>query len=248
MVGTSTVTSPQSAAPDTVDRLTDQPPSDAPLTFTELNRRLSAMLDYDEAPAKSRKLSHIGMLATLLAYLVAVLIQHLPLNESLKLALLVVVLVVEYIGLAVHMLNRRVDFKDLFRPFEELAKQLDHDFPHHFEIRDWLVSQPLYYLEKYASMASFRRERYTQKLPMLAGSVSSLGVIPVLAAVYFQGRQIMEGHHLSWIDWIFGFALALFYFLTWTASLTKSRLEAIDMYLQVAMTDLKSRSASDPIK
>lgn len=247
MVGASTVTSPQSAAPDTVDCLTDTRQSDAPLTFMELNRRLSAMPDYDEAPARSRKLSHIGMLATLLAYLAAVLIQHLPLNESLKLALLVTVLVIECVGLAVHMWNGRGDFMGLVRPFEGLAKQLDHDFPHHFEVREWLVSQPLDRLEKYASMAAFRRERYTQKLPMLAGSVSSLGVIPVLAAVYFQGRQILEGHHLSWIDWIFGFALALFYVLTWTTSLTKSRLEAIDMYLQVATTDLKSQSTSGPI-
>jgi hypothetical protein len=93
-------------------------------------------------------------------------------------------------------------------------------------------------------MAAFRRERYAQKLPMLAGAIPTLGIIPVMLAVYFQGRQLIEGRHLSWADWLFGFALLLFYVLTWTSSITKSRLETMDMHLQGALDELmKKRQA-----
>jgi hypothetical protein len=90
-------------------------------------------------------------------------------------------------------------------------------------------------------MATFRRKRYTQKLPMLAGAIPTLGVIPVILAVYFQGRQLIEGRHLSWADWLFGFALRLFYVLTWTSSITKSRLEAMDMHLQGALDEVMKK-------
>jgi hypothetical protein len=132
---------------------------------------------------------------------------------------------------------------------EEFSRQLDHDFPHHFEIRNWLLSQPEERLKKYASMAAFRRERYTQKLPMLAGAIPTLGVIPVVVALYFQGRQLLEGRHLSLIDWFFGFALLLFYVLTWTSSITKSRLEAMDMHLQGALAEVeKNRQTAGDVK
>jgi hypothetical protein len=76
---------------------------------------------------------------------------------------------------------------------------------------------------------------------MLAGAIPTLGVIPVMVAVYFQGRQLIEGRHLSWADWLFGFALLLFYVLTWTSSVAKSRLEAMDMHLQGALNEVMNK-------
>jgi hypothetical protein len=48
---------------------TDATPTDDLLTFTSLNRRLSAMSDYDTPSPKSRRWSRIGMLTVALAYL-----------------------------------------------------------------------------------------------------------------------------------------------------------------------------------
>jgi len=216
----------------------DSLPTEDTLTFESLNRRLSSMPDYDTPSLQSRRWSRIGVLTMLLAYLAALIVPRLPINSVTQAALLLTVLVIEVAGLGINIWFTRGEFTSLIRPLEDFSKQLDHDFPHHFEVRNWLISQPEERLEKYASMAAFRRERYTQKLPMLAGAIPTLGVIPVVVAVYFQGRQLIEGRHLSLIDWFFGFALLLFYVLTWTSSLTKSRLEAMDMHLQGALAEV----------
>ena len=199
------------------------------------------MSDYDTPSPKSRRWSRIGMLTVALAYLVALVVPRLAIGGVIQAALLLTVLFIEVVGLAMSMWFSRGEFRSVIRPLEDFSKQLDHDFTHHFELRDWLIAQPEDRLEKYASMAAFRRERYTQKLPMLAGAIPTLGVIPVMVAVYFQGRQLIEGRHLSWADWLFGFALLLFYVLTWTSSVAKSRLEAMDMHLQGALNEVMNK-------
>jgi hypothetical protein len=211
------------------------------LTFESLNRRLSSMPDYDTPSPQPRLWSRIGLLTVALAYLAALVLPRLPIDGVTKAALLVAVLVIEVVGLSMNIWFARGEFTSLIRPLEEFSKQLDHDFPHHFELRNWLIAQPEDRLEKYASMAAFRRERFTQKLPMLAGAIPTLGVIPVVVAVYFQGRQLLEGRHLSVVDWLFGSALLLFYVLTWTSSMTKSRLEAMDMHLQSALDEVRKK-------
>jgi hypothetical protein len=227
----------------------DSVPAEDALTFQSLNRRLSSMPDYDTPSPRSRRWSRIGVLTMLLAYLAALIVPRLPINSVTQASFLLVVLVIEVAGLGVNLWFTRGEFTSLIRPLEEFSRQLDHDFPHHFEIRNWLLSQPEERLEKYAAMAAFRRERYTQKLPMLAGAIPTLGVIPVVVAVYFQGRQLIEGRHLSLIDWLFGFALLLFYVLTWTSSITKSRLEAMDMHLQGALAEVeKNRQAPGDVE
>ncbi|QDE40901.1 hypothetical protein FIV34_17630 [Luteibacter pinisoli] len=235
-------------APDAV--ATSQVPDNAlgsmetPLSFTELNRRLSAIPDYDSAPPKRRRLPAIGFLVSLLAYAGTLVVAKLPINGKVQVALMLLLLAVEIGGVAINFWFSRREFVSLLRPFEDFAGQLDHDFPYHFQIRTWLIGQPRDVLSKHASMSKYRRERYTQKLPLLAGSISTLGIVPVLVAVYFQGRQILEGHAITWIDGLFGFLLLLFYFLTWTSTLTKSRLEAMDMHLQDAWTDVQTTDAA----
>jgi hypothetical protein len=216
----------------------------APLTFAELNRRLASLPDYGTPSPASRKWARIGLLTLLLAYLSALVIQHLKLGGMTELMLLIATLAIEIAGLALNVWNTRGEYRSLFRPFEDFADQLDYDIEHHYKIREWLVSQPIHRLEKYAGMAAYRRERYTQKLPLLAGSVTTLGIVPALIAVYLQGQQIVSGRALTWFDWAFGFTLLFFYFLTWTSSLTKSRLEAMDMHLQSALTQAQSLTTS----
>lgn len=216
----------------------------APLTFAELNRRLASLPDYGTPSPASRKWARIGLLTLLLAYLSALVIQHLKLDGMTELVLLIATLAIEIAGLALNVWNTRGEYRGLLRPFEDFANQLDHDLVHHYKIRDWLISQPIETLEKYAGLAAYGRERYTQKLPFLAGSITTLGVVPALVAVYLQGQQIVSGRTLSWFDWAFGLTLLFFYFLTWTSSLTKSRLEAMDMHLQSALARARSVTAA----
>lgn len=216
------------------------------LTFAALNRRLSSMPNYDTPSPTSHRWSRIGTLTVALAYLAALIVPRLPIDGATQTGFLLATLVIEVIGLSVSIWFSRGEYWGLARPLEEFSKQLDHDFPHHFELRNWLIAQPEDRLEKYASMSAFRRERYTQKLPMLAGAIPTLGVIPVVVAIYFQGRQWIEGGHLSWVDWLFGLVLLFFYVLTWTSSITKSRLEAMDMHLQGALNEVaKKRQTCD---
>ncbi|MET4674960.1 MULTISPECIES: hypothetical protein [unclassified Luteibacter] len=215
------------------------------LTFESLNQRLSTMPDYDAPTQSSRQWSRIAITIAALSYLAALGIPRLPIDGGTQAILLLAFLVVEVVGLTMSMWMTRGEFRTMFRPMEELSKQLDHDFDYHFSLRTWLMEQPEDRLRKYASMAAFRRERYAQKLPMLAGAIPTLGIIPVLVAIYFQGRQLLEGGHLSVVDWLFGFALLLFYVLTWTSSIAKSRLDAIDMHLQGALNELEKKIQPD---
>ncbi|WP_440327665.1 hypothetical protein [Luteibacter sp.] len=219
-------------------------PNAASLSFAELNRRLSAIPDYDAPAPNARKWPRVCQFVSLVAYVATLGVARLPLDEKAHVVLMLLLLTIEITGVAASFWFSRGEFISLIRPFEDYARQLDHDYPYHFEIRDWLAGQPRDTLEKHAAMPKYRRERFTQRLPLLAGGISTLGIIPVLVAVYFQGRQILEGHSITWIDWFFGFALLLFYWLTWTSSLTKSRMDAMDMYLQDALAEAK---ASDPV-
>jgi hypothetical protein len=96
-------------------------------------------------------------------------------------------------------------------------------------------------------MASFRRERFTQKLPLIAGSIPTLGLVPVVVAVYFQVREYAAGRHLGWVDLVAGFLVAVLYLMTWGAALMKSRMDAMDMYLQIALGMKRSDASSETV-
>lgn len=213
------------------------------LSFFELNRRLDAMPDFEaSAPGADRKALY-GFVLSLIAYGLSFLVTRLPVDAHAQLELLILVVTVEVVGLAITIWYSRRDYLSLRSPILNFSKQLDHDFPHHFELLDWLKNQPLDLLERHASMARFRRERFAQKLPLLAGSIPTLGLVPVVIAVYFQLREYAAGRHLGWVDFVAGFLVAVLYFTAWGAALMKSRIEAMDMYLQMAL-DMKRSEAT----
>lgn len=244
MTGISTLSPDVTTMDETIATEAGPSTAGAPLSFTELNRRLSAIPEYDDKPANNRRIANVGLLVSLIAYAATLAVAKLPIDAWLQVGIMLFLLVIELCGVAVNVWYTRGEYTSLLKPFEDFAKQLDHDYRYHFAIRSWLVSQPMDLLEKHAAMSKFRRDRFTQKLPFIAGSVSTLGVVPVVVAVYFQGRQILDGHPVTWIEWLFGFALIFFYYVTWTSTLTKSRLEAMDMYLQGALEEAKAKEAA----
>jgi len=208
------------------------------LSFFELNRRLNEMPEFEApTPGADRKALY-GFSLSLAAYCASFPITHFLLDKQIQLVALTLVVAVEVVGLFITAWYSRGEFLSLREPVQSFSRQLDHDFPHHFHLLDWLKSQPIDLLERHASMARFRRERFTQKLPLIAGSIPTLGVAPVVIAIYFQIREYAAGRHLGWVDFVAGFLVAVLYVVTWGAALMKSRMEAMDMYLQIAL-DMK---------
>ncbi|KJV30016.1 hypothetical protein [Luteibacter yeojuensis] len=212
----------------------------APLSFTELNRRLSAVPDYDAPLVKKSRVSRVATLAVLISWLGVLLVPRLSLSATAEIVVLLCLVVVELLGLGIGLWFSRSEYVSLFKPLEDFAKQLDHDLPFHVEIRDWLAAQPITVLEKFASVARYRRDRFAGKLPILAGNISTLGAVPVIAVVYYQVKHILDDQALSWLDGVFGFAMILFYWLSMTMTFSKARLEAIDAHLQAALEKVRA--------
>ena len=214
------------------------------LSFVELNRRLDEMPDFESSSPGADRKALLGFALSLAAYFASFLMTHFLSGTQIEPVALAAVVVVEIVGLGITVRHSRREFLGMREPAQHFSRQLDHDFPHHFQLLDWLVSQPIDLLERHASMASFRRERFTQKLPLIAGSIPTLGLVPVVIAVYFQVREYAAGRHLGWVDLVAGFLVAVLYLMTWGSALMKSRMEAMDMYLQIALGMKRSDAAS----
>ena len=75
-----------------------------------------------------------------------------------------------------------------------------------------------------------------QKLPLLIGGSQLLGILPLGIAAYLQVREIVAGRHIGWLEVVAGLTLAMLYAASWTSALTKARLDAMDMFLQDAVS------------
>ncbi len=217
------------------------------LSFFELNRRLDKMPEFESSSSGADRKALFGFALLLAAYGASFPITHFVLDKRIQLVALVLVMAVEIGGLCITIWNSRREVLGLRKPVHNFSRQLDHDFPHHFGVLDWLKSQPIELLERHASMSSFRRERLTQKLPLIAGSIPSLGLVPVVVAIYFQVREYAAGRHLGWVDFVAGFLIAVLYIVTWGAALMKSRMEAMDMYLQTALEMKRADTGSGAV-
>ncbi|MDQ0011548.1 hypothetical protein J2T07_003762 [Luteibacter jiangsuensis] len=214
--------------------------SETSLSFFELTRRLNAMPEFEAATPASQRRAKLGFAVSIVAFCVAFLITRIGIPASVQIVVLYALLASEIAGICINIWNSRSEFYDLREPLNNFARQLDHDLPHHYELVDWLARQPTRLLERHASMAQFRRERFNQKLPLVAGNIPTLGILPVVVAIYLQAREYAASRHLSWIDFLAGLAIALIYVLTWMVALMKSRLEAMDMYLRIALDQKRS--------
>ncbi len=207
-----------------------------PLSFSELNRRLTSLPNYDSQSPKADRRATLGLALAGVALALYMLASRLSMPKLVELAVLGSLVCLEFVGIAINTWYTRHQFSSMRSPMKNFALELDHDLPHYHGILDWLQAQPLNDLERHAQMTRFRRERFTQKLPLLAGGVTTLGLIPVILALYLQAKEFVAGRHLTWLDFIAGLLLLLMYGLSWLSALMKSRLEAMDMYLQDALT------------
>ncbi|GAA0910752.1 hypothetical protein GCM10009552_23190 [Rothia nasimurium] len=219
------------------------------LTFVELNRRLSEMPDYDSGRSTSPQKAKFGLALAVLAFSLSILVSNLPIPGGIQIVIMLLFLALEILGITLNFWYTRQEYFSLRAPIRNFAEQLDHDTKYHFGLIDWLASLPIDTLERHSAMATFRRERFNQRLPLLFGSTATLGIIPVFIAVYLQAEQYMQGKPLGLVDTLAGLVLALLYALNWMSAMMRSRVEAMDMYLHeaIALKQKTERPSEDTV-
>ncbi|HXO99533.1 MAG TPA: hypothetical protein VN813_03475 [Luteibacter sp.] len=206
-----------------------------PLSFDELNRRIEAMPDFENARSRAPKRAKVLLKVAVASGLLAVLMYKMPLPGLMQLVIESILLAVEIGAFIAHLWFSR-SIKSTFAPIRDHAHQLDHDILFHEGLVAWLASQPAEVLRKHADFSRFRRERMDQKLPLLIGGFQLLGILPLGIAAYLQVREIVAGRHIGWLEVVAGLTLAMLYAAAWTSALTKTRLDAMDMFLQDAVS------------
>lgn len=208
------------------------------LTFSALERRIEQIPEYPSnrvPPSRRARWGNgIGIAATLLAL---VLGKILP-ATLMSVIVTSVILAVEIIAFAIAWtaelptLNLRPS-----RERRDFAETLDFDMPHHLELIAWLQGFPRERLEQLNTYSAHRLERMRSKLPLLTGSIEKLGVLPLVAGLILQLKDLHWPLQLHWPQIVLIAFLMLCY---WTGMLQLSlrfRLELYDTLLKRALAD-----------
>ncbi|WP_225578263.1 hypothetical protein [Rhodanobacter sp. 7MK24] len=157
-------------------------------------------------------------------------------NSRWALATVVVLLVIELTAFIVAWTAELPGFN--LKPSSERresAEILDFDMPHHEALIDWLRDFPRERLQAMSDFAGFRVERLRSKLPLLIGGLDRLGILPILAALVIQLKDMHWPPQASWPE-VFLFALLMgLYWLSVLQVGVRFRLELYDMLLKKAL-------------
>jgi len=207
------------------------------LTFAALNEKIEALpLHPSFQISPSRKAKWGIALAAIAGALALILGKVLP-PKSWVLALLIVLLMIEIVGLVLVAIAEIPGMK-LTPTAErrEFAEILDFDMPHYDGLIAWLCTFPCERLEAMSAFASHRTLRMQSKLPLLTGNLDKLGALPVFAALIIQFKDMQWPPQLSWSEIILFGALMFVYWLTMLQVGARLRLELYDVLLKKALT------------
>lgn len=115
------------------------------------------------------------------------------------------------------------------------AEMLDRDLPHYQAMVTWIVQYPREQRQAMATFVGFRLERFRSKLPLLIGSMESLGVLPLLGALFLQFKDMHWPPHPSWPEVLLISGLMLFYWLSVLQISVRWRLELYDALLKKSL-------------
>lgn len=218
----------------------------AALSFTELNRRIDALPDFERSRSPSPRSRRYWLLGGFVAAAAGIAIGNVNIPPLMKIIGVYLALALEIIGFSVHLWLVRREMFD-FTPSRTFAAQLDFDFPNYNALMQWLTSQPSITLSQHANMSRFRRERMGTKAPFLYGSSQLLGVLPFTLAVAYQVKVTIANWHIGIADGVIVFIVFMLYVASWTSVVTKFKLDAMDMLLQEAVR-LQTEAATDEAK
>lgn len=209
----------------------------APLSFTELDRRIEALAEGPvaelNAPRWQPWLDAIALAGIVFGLLPSLLIEFLPPRQWMAwmaqggLAMTAFFLpgVLRSMFLVVRGMRR-------WRP--QLVVQLDHDVASMGTLQAWLSRQPRDALESYLWFARHAHARLTQRIGFLFGGVDKVGVLVVIGAIAVQLKAFADGPVPWWLA-----AVAMFVAVTYAvgivASLMRLRLQLYEALLDDAL-------------
>lgn len=204
-----------------------------PLTFSSLDARIESL---PEHPASARPGGRVGW-ASAIAIAAAVsallLLKVFPGNPT-AVVIALALMAVEMGAFAVAM-TATLPTMHPARERREFAEMLDHDLPHHQAMVAWIGQYPREQRQAMAAFASHRLERFRSKLPLLTGSVESLGVLPLLGALFLQFKDMHWPPHPSWPEVLLISGLMLFYWLSLLQISVRWRLELYEALLKKSL-------------
>lgn len=216
------------------------------LSFRELNHRIETAPDVSANQVRRPRLARWCLIIGAIAALVGFACQWLPVAPSTMLASMAFFLVIELVSLGTHFfLTWSATFSRT--PLRDFADELDKGSLTFVDIMTWLKAQPLDALARHAAVARYRKERIEQRMPLVFGSIQSLGLLPVLIAVYLQVHEITAGRHLGLAEVVVGSAIAGLYYGAWSTSLLKVRLDSMDAFLQAALLEVSAEGGESVV-
>lgn len=204
------------------------------LTFSSLDARIEALPEHPSYSLFSG--GRVGCacgLAMAAGVSALLLIKVFPASQLAAVA--AVALMVVEIGAFAVALTATLPTLRPARERREFAEVLDHDLPHYQTLVAWIGEHSSEQRQAMAAFASHCLERFRSKLPLLTGSMESLGVLPLLGALYLQFKDMHWPPHPSWSEIFLISGLMLFYWLSLLQIGVRWRLELYDALLKKSL-------------
>ncbi len=221
----------------------------APLSFTELNKRIDALPTYSgySDPLTTRR-SRWGFGLGVLGGGGALLCAKLLPNDHAYTAILVLIFgIVEIVGVVLILMGNLLHtLPTPTREFRDIAADLDESMPHYQSLLAWLRSYPREQLESLNEYAQHRNTRMQEKMPLLTGGAEKLGILPLIGALYLQFKDLHWPPHPSWLEILLAAFLVMFYLAGMLRAIVRIRLQLYATLLAKAL-ETKDTSSVMPL-
>jgi hypothetical protein len=210
------------------------------LTYERLEKEFAGFIRQaekrDGAPLSERVLWCIGFVAAGFGSLIGVLLA----NETGLLVIragLVIEIGAFVAASALFIFRKRNAIRESHRTF---AMECDDDYRDFRELVRWLGQFSEESREKRLRYLNFRRERMAHRMGLFTGGMEKLGVLPLIAVLYFQFKdwQFGDWQSLSQVNMLGGlllWMLFLSYVAAWALVRLKSRLDSYATALEESL-------------
>lgn len=204
-----------------------------PLTFSSLDARIDSLPEYSSNARSGARVGWASTIAMAAAVSALLLLKVFPASPA-AVVIALALMALEMVAFAV-ALTATLPTMHPARERREFAEMLDHDLPHYQATVAWIGQYPREQRQAMATFVGFRLERFRSKLPLLIGSMESLGALPLLGALFLQFKDMHWPPHPSWPEVLLISGLMLFYWLSVLQISVRWRLELYDALLKKSL-------------
>jgi hypothetical protein len=217
------------------------------LTFVSLDEHIEALPEHPSHQIMPARRVRWGNAVVAVSGISTLLLAKLPSHSLWVAAAMLVLALLEIGALGVVIAAQLPSLKlTLAHQRREYAETLDFDMPHHERLISWLRSFPPERLTAMSTFACHRLERFRSKLPVMAGGIEKLGILPVLAAIVVQFKDVHWPPQASWMQIALFAGLMVFYWLCMLMLSLRFRLELYDALLRKALEPVSPNQPSKP--